>query len=135
MKPRISRRIAASVNGSGLALGVLFRLVRAGLAKPRRRIDGLGLFQFVGFEVRQFGRAGLDLGDFGINPAHLANTPVLAPGFGHQGARVSDLRALYGSAAGNVLVSASRSILAAGPSGVAAAIEQQAAEVAEALAA
>jgi len=77
--------------------------------------------------------ATLALDDFGI--ADLGNTPVLAPGFGHQGAQVSDLRSLYGTAAGNVLVSASRSILAAGPSGIAAAIEQQATEVAEALAA
>ena len=77
--------------------------------------------------------ATVSLADFGI--ADLGNTPVLAPGFGHQGAQISDLAALYGAAAGNVLVSASRSILAAGPSGISAAIEQQAAEVAEALAA
>lgn len=79
--------------------------------------------------------ATLDLDAFGIDREHLVNTPILAPGFGHQGARVSDLRRLYGEAAPNVIVSASRSILAAGPSGVAAAIESQAAEVAEALAA
>jgi orotidine-5'-phosphate decarboxylase len=77
--------------------------------------------------------ATLDLAVFGITD--LANTPVLAPGFGHQGARVSDLTRLYGPAARNVLVSASRSILAAGAAGIGAAIEQQAAEVAEALAA
>lgn len=76
--------------------------------------------------------ATLDLSQFEI--AELGNTPVLAPGFGHQGALIADLRALYGAAADNVLVSASRSILAAGPGGVGAAIEQQAAEVAGALA-
>ncbi len=70
---------------------------------------------------------------FGIGG--IGNSPVLAPGFGHQGARISDLRSLYGAAAAQVLVSASRSILATGPTGIAAAIEQQAAEVAEALAA
>ncbi len=76
--------------------------------------------------------ATVDLADFGISD--LANTPVLAPGFGHQGAQVSALRSLYGPAAGNVIVSSSRSILAAGPEGVATAISQQAREVAEALA-
>ena len=76
--------------------------------------------------------ATIDLSQFEI--AELGNTPVLAPGFGHQGALIADLRSLYGAAADNVLVSASRSILAAGPDGVGAAIEQQAAEVAEALA-
>lgn len=79
--------------------------------------------------------ATLDLDAFGIDRAHLVNTPILAPGFGHQGARIADLRRLYGDASPNVIVSASRSILAAGSSGVAAAIQTQAAEVAEALAA
>lgn len=77
--------------------------------------------------------ATLDLTAFGI--ADLGNTPVLAPGFGHQGALVSELTSLYGAAARNVLVSASRSILGAGPAGIAAAIEQQAVEAAEAIAA
>ncbi len=77
--------------------------------------------------------ATVDLASYGIE--RLGNTPILAPGFGHQGARIADLRAIYGSAAPHVLVSASRSILAAGPSGLAAAIASQAAEVAEALAA
>ncbi len=77
--------------------------------------------------------ATLDLSRFEI--AELGNTPVLAPGFGHQGALISDLRPLYGAAADHVLVSASRSILAAGPDGIGAAIESQATEVAEALAA
>ena len=75
--------------------------------------------------------ATVKLADFGIT--ELANTPILAPGFGHQGARYADLRAIYGPAADHVVVSASRSILGAGPAGIAAAIEQQAAEVAEAL--
>lgn len=79
--------------------------------------------------------ATLDLEAYGIDRAHLVNTPILAPGFGHQGARIADLRALYGDAASNVLVSASRSILAAGPTGIADAITAQAVEVAEAVAA
>ena len=79
--------------------------------------------------------ATLDLDAFGIDRAQLEKTPVLAPGFGHQGARLSDLRSLYGAASANVIVSASRSILAAGPSGIAREIETQAAEAAEALAA
>ena len=69
--------------------------------------------------------------DFGIDD--LGSTPVLAPGFGHQGARVSDVRAIFGSAAEQVLVSSSREILAAGPSGLIAAIEGQRSELVEAL--
>lgn len=77
--------------------------------------------------------ATVSLADFGIG--ELANTPILAPGFGHQGARYADLRSLYGAAADQVVVSASRSVLAAGPTGLAAAIQEHAADVAEALAA
>lgn len=77
--------------------------------------------------------ATVSLADFGI--VGLANTPILAPGFGHQGAHYTDLRSLFGAAADQVVVSASRSILVAGPSGLARAIEREAAAVAEALAA
>jgi orotidine-5'-phosphate decarboxylase len=44
------------------------------------------------------------------------NGPILAPGFGAQGGTVDDLRAVFGSAIGDVLPSSSREVLAAGPS-------------------
>ena len=50
-----------------------------------------------------------------------ASTPVLAPGFGAQGARLSERAALFPQDA-LVLASASRSILQAGPAGLAVAI-------------
>ena len=65
------------------------------------------------------------LQDYGMNSALLRSTPILAPGFGHQGAQYSEIPALYGVSADNVLVSASRSILAAGPTGIAAAIRTE----------
>ena len=77
--------------------------------------------------------ATVDLAEVGIDLDALVGTPILAPGFGHQGARFSDVRTLFGAAADGVLLSASRSILSAGPDGIAAAIETQAAEVAKAL--
>ncbi len=55
-----------------------------------------------------------------------AATPVLAPGFGAQGARLADLGSLFPADA-LVLASASRSILQAGPDGIAAAIDAAAA--------
>ena len=73
--------------------------------------------------------ATVDFGEFGIDGSPLALTPILAPGLGAQGARFGDVGRIYGSAASNVVVSASRSILAAGPSGLSAAIASQAAEV------
>ncbi|GAA1738298.1 orotidine-5'-phosphate decarboxylase [Microbacterium paludicola] len=48
--------------------------------------------------------------------------PILAPGFGHQGARPDQLRAVYGTMAPAVVASESRSLLSAGPAGIADAI-------------
>lgn len=73
--------------------------------------------------------ATIGLADVGLTDSALAGTPVLAPGFGHQGARIDQLSELFGSAAQNVVVSASRSILSAGPSGLGAAIDDAVAQV------
>ncbi|WP_370692355.1 orotidine-5'-phosphate decarboxylase [Curtobacterium sp. MCBA15_012] len=64
--------------------------------------------------------ATLDLDDFGIDAQAIGSAPVLAPGFGAQGARIEDLRSLYGARAEQVLVSESRGLLVDGPDGVAA---------------
>jgi len=74
--------------------------------------------------------ATIALADFGLSDASFAGMPILAPGFGHQGARIAQLPELFGAAAQNVLVSASRSILSAGPQGVEAAIDAHVGEVA-----
>jgi orotidine-5'-phosphate decarboxylase len=71
--------------------------------------------------------ATVDRAAFGL--AADASTPVLAPGFGAQGARLEDLRSLFPEDR-LVLASASRSILQAGPDGVAAAIDAAVAELA-----
>jgi len=52
--------------------------------------------------------------------------PILAPGFGHQGAEPHDLRARFGDLAEAVIASESRSILAAGPDRLAARISERA---------
>jgi len=59
--------------------------------------------------------------------------PILAPGFGVQGAGPADLRDRFGPAAPLVVASESRSILSAGPARLAAAIDARAAEYREAL--
>jgi orotidine-5'-phosphate decarboxylase len=43
------------------------------------------------------------------------NGPLLVPGLGAQGGTASDVRRIFGDAAGNVLASSSRDILSAGP--------------------
>lgn len=75
-------------------------------------------------------RFGIPLGAMVAAPA----TPVLAPGFGHQGVGFSALRGQYGAAAPFVIASTSRDVLAAGPGGIAEAVARHAGELAECLA-
>ena len=55
--------------------------------------------------------------------------PVLAPGFGHQGAEATRVRELFGALTPSTIVSESRSLLQAGPSGLSAAIDARAGEL------
>ncbi|GAB3797795.1 orotidine-5'-phosphate decarboxylase [Humibacter antri] len=79
--------------------------------------------------------ATLDLPAFGIDVASAVTPvlPVLAPGFGHQGARYENAARIYGELARMLVVSESRSILSAGPSGLTDAIASRAAEARSAL--
>jgi orotidine-5'-phosphate decarboxylase len=76
--------------------------------------------------------ATLDLRTVGLDDV-AAPLPVLAPGFGHQGARTVDARKIYGNLSDGVIVSESRSLLSSGPDGIARAISERAAEVRGAL--
>jgi orotidine-5'-phosphate decarboxylase len=71
-----------------------------------------------------------DLASVGVDPAVLATVPILAPGFGAQGAALAGAPATFGVALGAVIPSVSRAILAAGPEGIASAIDATAREVA-----
>jgi orotidine-5'-phosphate decarboxylase len=59
--------------------------------------------------------------------------PVLAPGFGHQGAALGDARDRFGAWSAAMIVSESRSVLAAGPGGIRDAVRRRAGEVQDAL--
>jgi orotidine-5'-phosphate decarboxylase len=71
--------------------------------------------------------ATVDRAAIGLRDDALRGAPILAPGFGAQGAEPGDLARLFGAAAPNVVASESRSILSAGPSGLAARIGERAA--------
>ncbi len=64
----------------------------------------------------------------------LSTTPVLAPGFGFQGAEFSAIPHVFGPLAPDVIVSVSRSILGHGPDGLATAIENDSRLVSEVIA-
>ena len=72
--------------------------------------------------------------DYGIDPSLLASTPILAPGFGEQGAVLARLPQLYGITAANVIANLGRSVLGAGPKGIRAALQGQVDELSQALA-
>jgi orotidine-5'-phosphate decarboxylase len=109
---------------------------RAGATVARAIIDDVTSFNQAQPE-HAFGTVGLvlgatlDLRSYGIDTATASAvaTPVLAPGFGHQGAQVQDAARLFGSLAGGVIVSESRGLLNAGPHALADAIEWRAEEV------
>ena len=63
--------------------------------------------------------ATVDRAAFGLPETITPPAPILAPGFGHQGAALSDLAALFGALAPAVVASESRGILAGGAAEVA----------------
>lgn len=116
---------ALRVDGRTVAAGVAAEVVAENAAR------------FGGEPLGSFGLvlgATVDLPAIGIDTSSLGGAPILAPGFGHQGAKLEDLRRLYGAAAGQVLVSSSRELLSAGPDGLADAVARQTEEVAACLA-
>jgi len=110
---------ATREDGLSVAAGVVADVAAWNAASGRPALGSVGVV--VG--------ATIGLADVGLRDSALAGMPVLAPGFGHQGARIEQLSELFGSAAQNVVVSASRSILSAGPSGLEAAIDDAVAQV------
>ncbi|MFL1999107.1 MULTISPECIES: orotidine-5'-phosphate decarboxylase [unclassified Microbacterium] len=71
--------------------------------------------------------ATVDRKAFGLTDMALAGTPILAPGFGAQGADPADIPRLFGYVAMNVIANESRSILAVGPDRLADRIAERAA--------
>lgn len=77
--------------------------------------------------------ATVDRAAYGLTDIVLAGTPILAPGFGAQGAQPSDLQRLFGYVASGVIANESRSILSAGPDRLESRIDERAAAYREAL--
>lgn len=95
------------------------------------RADGRTVAGALVDEVRGLpGTAGLvigatvELGDYGLGASDFGDVPILAPGFGAQGAHLGDVGRVFGAAAGRVAVHLSREVLGAGPEGIAAAIDR-----------
>ncbi|MEJ3404988.1 orotidine-5'-phosphate decarboxylase [Rathayibacter sp. YIM 133350] len=107
---------------TSIAASVLADLHAVNAAGPSSRFGSAGAVLGATLNLRGFG-IDIDAEQPG------AALPVLAPGFGHQGAVLGDLRTIFGSLSSGVIVSESRSILEAGPEGIADAIARRADEV------
>jgi orotidine-5'-phosphate decarboxylase len=107
-----------------------------------RTVAGLIIDDVSAFNRRQpehaLGSIGLvlgataDLAAFGVGVDRLLgqnSAPILAPGFGVQGARIEDAARIYGAALSAVIVSESRSILESGPEEIGDAIARRSADV------
>lgn len=131
-----SRQQQAAVIGSGPRAG---RTVAAGIVDEVMRLNADGSRSAAAGQIGELGvvlGATVALAELGIPLDAMASapaTPVLAPGFGHQGAQFSELPGRYGAVAPFVIASTSRGLLAAGPSGIAEAAARQAGELAECL--
>ena len=82
--------------------------------------------------------ATLDLAEYGIDVSPAGRgagpaLPVLAPGFGHQGARIEEAGAVFGSLGGALLANESRGILSGGADGLGERVRARAEAIAEAL--
>jgi orotidine-5'-phosphate decarboxylase len=89
--------------------------------------DRLGSFAAVLGATLQFKRFGLEIEQSGVK------TPILAPGFGAQGAELRDIRSIFGDASSNVIASVSRSILEVGKQALPEAIKRANDELAKGL--
>ncbi len=78
--------------------------------------------------------ATVSLDEYGIDPDRLPGLPVLAPGFGFQGAQPSDARHLFGPLTSRLVMTETRSILEAGPDAIVETVTRRAQLVADALA-
>ncbi len=98
---------AVTPDGCSVAAGIV-----AGVAAANSAAAAAGHLGHVGMVVGA--TVGSAVRDLGLDLAAAA-APVLAPGFGAQGADADAIRRVFGGAVGAVLPASSREILAAGP--------------------
>ncbi|MFF8817919.1 orotidine-5'-phosphate decarboxylase [Leucobacter sp. NPDC015123] len=123
-----ARAVQTAVRGDGQTLAESMVASANAFNAAEHPTDGVGS---VGVVLG----ATLTLADFGIDTAERVSPalPVLAPGFGHQGARIEDAASIFGGIGHAVLANESRSILSGGGDGLAARVQDRAERITEAL--
>jgi orotidine-5'-phosphate decarboxylase len=122
--------------GKGVIVVTAASNPEAAATQGARRADGRTVAAALVDDIRALGGTGgvvlgatVDLADTEITEAALAGVPILAPGYGAQGSTAADLPRVFGTVAAQVMASYSRSVLAAGPEGIATEIERVQAEL------
>jgi orotidine-5'-phosphate decarboxylase len=111
----------ASLGGKSLAVSQLQQL-----ANLNGFADSLGSYGAVIGATLDFDRFGISLVP--------SNVPILAPGFGAQGAELSQAKRIFAGLSGQVCFSVSRSVLIAGKDGIGSAIDSANSELRSGLA-
>lgn len=107
-----ARRIRGSQEGRSVAGGIAARAAlwnRENSAGREKGSVGVVLGATVDMDLLD-----IDVDDLATEP----DTPILAPGFGHQGAAFADVSKIFGKSAKNVIVTSSRSMLEHGLDGL-----------------
>ena len=99
--------------------------VAARIARDITWVNGSAAFTGVLGPIGLVVGATVDRSELGLTDELLRGAPILAPGFGTQGAEPADLPRLFGALSQNVLASESRSILSAGPSDLVSRIQER----------
>lgn len=117
--------------GKGVIVVTAASNPEAAATQQARRADGRTVAAALVDDIRALGGTGgvvlgatVDLADTEITPEALSDVPILAPGYGAQGSTAADLPRVFGAASAQVMASYSRSLLSAGPAGIADAIER-----------
>lgn len=112
--------------GKGVIVVTAASNPEAAATQAAQRADGRSVARAIVDDLRALGGTGgvvlgatVDLADTGITGESLAGVPILAPGYGAQGAGPDDLARVFGDVLPQVMASYSRSVLAAGPVGIA----------------
>ena len=121
-EPQSARIVHGTRSGLTVAAGIVAQVAewnQRGASNPEQGERIIGSVGVVLGATAEFETLGIDVKTVGSAPVA---TPVLAPGFGHQGAGFENIRARYGKAADVMIVAVSRSILSHGPAHLADAI-------------
>lgn len=109
--------LAATSNPEG-------KVLQSSVSENQRSIASNVASYAAGFNKKSLGTVGLVIGaqanliDMAIETKKLVHTPILAPGFGAQGAKLSNARSIFGELAEVTIFSVSRSVAGESPVGL-----------------